>query len=446
MSLAACTAFYAQQRPLNSPINQKGIHQGSGDVITPTSGIDRPEDAGTRMHPFFKIYVPAGRAGQLGFAEEKVHPEGTPISGYYAETPQSLACLYGVTAWTAGCSPSTLPNTAHATGGSKAIAVVEAFDYPTALADLTKYSAEFGLPAPVGTGTHANFTTVYATGTNPGPDPACAADGGWNCWTPESALDVDMAHAMAPAAHIYLVEAAGETTAELYAAIAKAASLVAAAGGGEVSMSFGSPEFASETSLDSTFTGANVVFFAAAGDHEGVYYPSASPDVVSVGGTTISRNYSNGLDIEAEITWEDGGGGYSEYEKEPAFQDVVFGTGTDYTRAVPDVAAVGNPRTGVWIYDSYDNASPWNIVGGTSVAAPVFAGAVNAAGQFSVSTAAEHTLLYSNFFNDPVSGWGINGNLRDITYGSCGYYEGWYGVSGWDPCTGLGSPYGTAGK
>jgi len=55
-------------------------------------------------------------------------------------------------------------------------------------------------------------------------------------------------------------------------------------------------------------------------------------------------------------------------------------------------------------------------------------------------------LLYSNFFNDPVSGWGINGNLRDITYGSCGYYEGWYGVSGWDPCTGLGSPYGTAGK
>jgi len=104
---------------------------------------------------------------------------------------------------------------------------------------------------------------------------------------------------------------------------------------------------------------------------------------------------------------------------------------------------VGNPRTGVWVYESYENTYngalyPWNIFGGTSVAAPLWAGIVNHAGQFSASTAAEETLIYGNAKTASA--------FRDVTYGTCGYYEGWTAASGWDPCSGNGAPLGSAGK
>ncbi len=270
-----------------------------------------------------------------------------------------------------------------------------------------------------------------------------------------------MAHAMAPSAHIYLVEANSNGLNDQFAAVLKAGALVKAAGGGEVSMSFGGAEFCKtpntstcETYFDSAFNVANVVFFASTGDHHGVNYPSTSPNVVAVGGTTLSRDpYS--YDIESESAWEDSGGGYSLVEPEPAYQDVVFGASATYHRAVPDVAAEGNPRTGVWVYDSYLTPTGndsylgvnyWLIFGGTSVASPLWAGIVNNAGHFSASSTAEHTLLYADYFIDPITGAGLNENLRDVTAGSCGYYQGWFAVAGWDPCTGLGAPYGTAGK
>lgn len=440
LSLAACTALYAQQAE-NAPVPVKARHSGSGQVVTPLSSIQHPADLGRRAHTHFKIFVPPGRPeGSQGFPEEDITADNTPVNGYYAETPASLACLYGLVTWTTGCNPYSLPNTKVATGGSKAIAIVDAYDYPTALNDLQKYSTQFGLPVP----TSANFTVSWAT-TKPGPDPACASNGGWNCWEAEEALDIEMAHAMAPAAHIYLVEANSSSYSDLFAAETKAISLVAAAGGGEVSNSWGGGEFSTETSYDSKFVGTNVVVFASTGDSEGTEYPSTSPNVVAVGGTTLSRSPAT-LNIEDEIAWEDGGGGVSPYELRPSYQaGIVAIVGTH--RGVPDVAAIGNPRTGVWVYDSYENTydvngtptlEPWNIFGGTSVASPLWAGVVNHAGHFSASGAAEHTLLYANDQLDP--------NLRDITYGSCGYYEGWFAVAGWDFCTGLGVPYGSAGK
>ena len=383
------------------------------------------------------MLVPAGRPeGVVGFSEIESTREATqPVSGYFAETPASLACLYGLVSATSGCNPETL--TAVAAGGSKAIAIVDAYDYPTALADLTAYSKQFGLPAP----TPSTFTVAYPTATKPGPDPNCAYYGGWDCWASESALDIEMAHAAAPSAHIYLVEAKSNSNADLYAAVAKAVALVQAAGGGEVSMSWGGAEFSTEAKSDVTFTGANVVFFASSGDSEGTIYPAASPNVVAVGGTTISRNPSN-LNFEGETSWEDSGGGYSIYEPRPSFQSSISALVGSY-RGVPDVAAVGNPRSGVWVYNSYDNTSggslyAWNIIGGTSVAAPLWAGIVNHAGHFSASTAAEQTLIYANAKTAA--------NFRDVTYGTCGYYEGWSAVAGWDPCSGNGAPIGAAGK
>src|SRR5208337_1250024 len=103
-----------------------------------------------RARAHFKIFVPPGRPeGAVGFSEEEFSPDAIqPQNWGIAETPASLACLYGQFATTAGCNPVTLPTTKDAVGGSHAIAIVDAYDYPTAMNDLAKYSAQFGLPAP----------------------------------------------------------------------------------------------------------------------------------------------------------------------------------------------------------------------------------------------------------------------------------------------------------
>ena len=431
------SALLLAQSPLNAHLPSARRLAASGESVVPQSGRQRAEDLGLRARTLFKVWIPADRPeGVAGFSEEEFAPQATqPEAGNYAETPASLACVYGVVSADSSCNPLTLTTVAR--GGSRAIAVVDAYDYPTARHDLTAYSRQFGLPLP----TTANFTVAYQGKTKPQPDPNCAANGGWNCWAAEAALDIEMAHAMAPAAHLYLVEANSANTSDLFAAITKAAKLVEAAGGGEVSMSWGGGEFAAEAKYDATFTGKNVVFFASSGDSEGTLYPAVSPNVVAVGGTTLARDPTT-LNLEGELTWEDGGGGYSEYESRPAFQSKIAGL-VGVNRGVPDVSAVGNPRTGVWVYISYDNTYSgtlfaWNIFGGTSIAAPLWAGIVNNAGHFTASTAAEQSLIYANAGNSAA--------YRGITEGSCGFYEGWAAVAGWNPCTGNGAPLGAAGK
>jgi len=272
--LLSSMAALAQLPLSDEELSQQAARMGSGQIVIPHSGIHLSDDLGLRARTLYKILVPPGRPqGVVGFSVDEeaarlpisrgdlrwqtVAKSVQPIAGYYAETPESLACLYGLVAATAGCNPGTL--TVVATGGSKAIAIVDAYDYPTALADLTAYSKQFGLPAP----TSSTFTVAYPGKSKPSVDPECAEYGGWDCWATESALDIEMAHAAAPSAHIYLVEANSSDYSDLFAAVATAASLVKAAGGGEVSMSWGGGEFSSETQSDSTFTGTNVVFFAS---------------------------------------------------------------------------------------------------------------------------------------------------------------------------------------
>ena len=147
--------------------------------------------------------------------------EIAPGPSYFYETPASLGCVYRLTSVSSaqiGCNPTdaTLLNPS---GGAKAIAIVDAYDYPTALSDLQIFSAQFGLTAP----TTANFQVVYATGTQP------RADSGWGL---EAALDIEWAHAMAPQSKIYLVEAASNSFADLLTAVSVASNLVTQAGGG----------------------------------------------------------------------------------------------------------------------------------------------------------------------------------------------------------------------
>jgi subtilase family serine protease len=229
---------------------------------------------------------------------------------------------------------------------------------------------------------------------------------------------------------IYLVEAQSSYDSDLFCAVSVASALVKAAGGGEVSMSWGGEEFPGETAIDPLFTTSRVVYFAGTGDGPGVIYPSASPNVVAVGGTTLSINPVTGRFI-GENTWQETGGGVSAFEPRPGYQDgIAFLVGNK--RGAPDVVAEGNPYTGLWVADSLVlGPGTWYVVGGTSAATPLWAGIVNAAGNFATSTRAELQELYS--------GRGPYG-FTDITFGNCGPYMSNVATPGWDFCSGLGSP------
>jgi kumamolisin len=404
--LAASTACYAYAQ----------YAERGGEVIIPDSSTEAPENIGVKAHTNFRYFVPkAGKASEQFL--HQVAPDqsgGPPFPGYFYETPASLACIYQLVSPQSGCNPNTV--TANPAGGSHAIAIVDAYDYPTATSDLGVFSNQFGLPAP----TNANFQVVYASRQQPPVN----AD-----WNVEEALDIEWAHAMAPNANIYLVEAASNSYTDLMTAVSVANQLVAAAGGGEVSMSWGGSEFSSETlsNYDGLFTRPGVVYFAAAGDSPGVEWPSTSPNVVSVGGTSISRNSSTGL-FQQEVTWQSGGGGPSVYETRPSYQFAISTTvGTQ--RGTPDVAADANPSSGVWVYYS----PYWYILGGTSVATPVWAGIVNSARHFYTATE-EFWTLYADQGASPV------------TMGSCGPNQGYLAGGVWNFCTGLGSPLGGSGK
>jgi len=337
-----------------------------------------------------------------------------------------------------GCNPNVAslnPN-----GGSRAIAIVDAFDDPNAYADLATFSAQFG----VGAINPTSFIVVFAPkgGAKPGSCTGAASrppvdpTGGWEV---EESLDIEWAHAMAPEATLYLVEAQSNSYSDLFCAVTVASGLVQKAGGGEVSMSWGSFEFPAETFFDPVFTTTGVVYFASAGDSPGASYPSASPNVVSVAGTSVSRNPVTGAFI-GENVWQDGGGGPSAYEPRPVYQNGISSIVGSH-RGTPDIVADANPYTGAWVLDNFmppAGCSPqcWYIVGGTSLSAPMWAGIVNAAGSFSTSTNAELTKLYG----DPER------DFTDITLGSCGPYMGYFASADWDFCTGLGSPKSYKGK
>ena len=436
LSLASCMALNAQDAA-QAPIKRELPAHGAGHILVPLASTEQPGDAGVRMHTHFLVHVPPGHTdARPGFTVAEFPPNAIqPVTGEVSETPASLACLYGQVKATTGCNPTTL--TTVPTGGSKAVAIVDAYDDPHVLADLKVYSTQFGLPAPVSTGAKPNFTVVFQGATNPGPDPLCAGGNGTQCWGSETSLDVDMVHAMAPSAHIYLVEADSASNADLYASVAKAIGLVQAAGGGEVSMSWGQPEYPTEQSDDATFVGTGVVLFASSGDTPGTEFPSVSPNVVAVGGTSISRNPTTWA-FQKEITWDQDGDGFSQYEPRPSFQNGIQ-TAVGEWRGVPDVAAAANPYTAVWIYDSYQTAGfPWVQIGGTSESAPLWAGIVNASGHFRESSAAELGTIYDNAKTASA--------FRDITDGACEFSYGYLAAAGWDPCTGNGAPYGNAYK
>ncbi len=304
-------------------------------------------------------------------------------------------------------------------GGSATIVIVDAFDDPYALSDFNAFSAQFGLPQETSTSVTAStnrvLQVVYASGRKPRFNSG---------WSQEEDLDIEWAHAMAPHAKIVLVEAATNSSSNLYNADDKAATI---AGAEQCSNSWGGGEYSGETGSDLHFNHPGVTYFFATGDRGGAQdYPAASPNVVACGGTSLLLDGSNNR--SSETVWSGSGCGPSAYEPRPAYQNGVIGV-VGGARGIGDVAADSDPNTGVAVRWNGN----WYVFGGTSVATPVIAGIVNTSGSNRGGGVAENTFIYG----------GLGGpNFYDVTVGSAGSFSA---RVGYDFPTGVGAPKGTAG-
>jgi subtilase family serine protease len=321
--------------------------------------------------------------------------------------PQALAAAYHLT-W----SPTL--------GTGKTIAIVDAYNSPHLEGDLAWFDNNYGLPSC----TYANGC-LKKVNQNGATSPLPANNAGW---TVEINMDVQWAHAIAPGAHILLVEANSPSfgnfvTAEHYANQVSSAQYI--------SNSWGASEFFGEDSFDSTFTpkSGKAMFFAAGDDGLPAAYPSADPHVISVGGTTLTKS---GSTIN-ETVWSGGGGGCSAIETANSAQS-NFGeyaqAGCAGMRATPDLAAIADPTTGVYVYDSYPYQGKTGIwqVGGTSLASPVTA-----------AMAADRNFLlgFSNLYGSKYFWRDANAPLSNVTNGATCH-------TGYDLCTGRGSLNGLA--
>jgi subtilase family serine protease len=318
-------------------------------------------------------------------------------------------------------------------GAGQTIAIIDAFDDPNIESDLAVFTQQAGVsPCTTADGC---FTKAYASGRQPAPNVS---------WALETALDVEWAHAIAPAAKILLVEAADNNFVNLLSAV----NYAIAGGANVVSMSFGGPEFSQQTILDSTFQTSNVSFVASTGDSgAGVNYPAASPYVLAVGGTSPETNMAGAR--YGESAWSYSGGGQSLYELKPVPQ-LNFGlrAGTPF-RSVPDVAYIGDPVQGVAVYSTYYMGTTlsggWYQVGGTSAGAPQWAAILAIINSERVK-AGKRVLAASYSYGTldaiySLAGGEYNRYFYDVQSGANGYCgKPCIAGPGYDVVTGLGSP------
>jgi subtilase family serine protease len=255
-------------------------------------------------------------------------------------------------------------------GAGQTVVITTAFHAPTLEHDLAVFSSRFRLPqCTVDAGC---LKVVNQAGGSSYP----AVDAGWAL---ETSMDVEWVHAVAPGAAVVVVEATTNSFSNLFAAIDQASTR-----GHYISNSWGVPQAPVQGVFDHHFTDPGAIddtFFFGSGDAgtPGIY-PSASPYVVSVGGTTLKLRPDG--TFKTETGWSGSGGGCSPYSNAAAAQ-IAFReyarTGCSTTarqaRAFPDVSALGDPSTGAAVYDSTPLAgrSGWFVMGGTSLSGPIIA-------------------------------------------------------------------------
>jgi MBG domain (YGX type)/Bacterial Ig-like domain (group 3) len=361
-------------------------------------------------------------------------------AGTVAYTPNQIRDSFGI-------------NDLSLDGTGQTIAIVDAYDDPDIFQAVDVFDSQFGLTDSGPTlyaqyGPASSFLTVlnqYGQATSlPSTDPNGP---GTDNWEVEESLDVEWAHAIAPGAQIILVEANSQSLSDLMASVATAATQP---GVSVVSMSWGFAEgqavFASdEATYDSVFNVPGVAFVASTGDYGAAdpEYPAYSPNVVAVGGTSLTVNADNSYNSETGWGYYSdsagafigSGGGISLYEPEPVYQQGVQSTGY---RTTPDVSLVADPATGAWIADPYnlDPSNPFEVVGGTSLSAPAWAGLLALVNQG--RAAAGDSTLNSTSPTDTQQALYVlpQSDYNAITTGTNGYTAG----AGYNLVTGLGTP------
>ena len=323
---------------------------------------------------------------------------------------------------------------ANTDGSGQTIAIIElGGGYTTS--DLKAYFSGLGLKEP-------SVTAVAVDGAKntPGTD----AD-------VEVTLDIEVAGALAPAAKL-AVYFAPNTDQGFYNAIAQAAH-DATHKPTVMSISWGGPEndwsTQSRNAMQSALQDAvalGLTVIVAAGDNSytdgetgtiaHVDFPASSPYALACGGTKLVA--SNPTTITSEVVWNETtsnngatGGGVSTVFALPSWQasSKVPKTASGFVgRGVPDVAGDADPLTGYLIRAD----GKQGVIGGTSAVAPLWAALVARLNQaLGKNLGDPHAALYQ--LGEQA--------FRDITQGSNGLYQA---GKGWDACTGLGSPNGTA--
>jgi hypothetical protein len=344
----------------------------------------------------------------------------SPLGGL---TPQNLHAAYA------------LPSDTLA-GATQTIAVVDAYNDPTAEADLAVYDSTFGLPAC--TSANGCFRKLDQQGKT-SPLPATNGE-----WATEISLDVQMAHAICQNCKVLLVEGNNES----FESLADAVDAAVKAGATEISNSYGGAEEASDTSVNTAYNHPGIVITASSGDcgyrdeacgGAASNFPAGSPDVVAVGGTRLSESAGKWV----STAWEDAGSDCSTIFTAQSWQSGLSNysaTGCAGKRASSDVSANADPYSGVDVYDTTPSErgypTGWGVWGGTSESSPIVASEFGLAGG-AHSVSYPSATLYSNLGNakaltDVVSG--NNGKCSEASICTAG--------TGYDGPTGVGSPLG----
>ncbi len=293
-----------------------------------------------------------------------------------AYTPDQVRAAYGL--------PPIENLPASWSGAGQTIAIVIPYDDPNLVGDVQAFDTRFSI-SQFGSGGPSLNILNQAGQSTPLPD-----DDDTGSWADEEAMDVEWAHAMAPGTNIDVVEANSSAPTDILAAISCANGLK---GVSVVSMSFGifgggTYEEPYEVSYDQPyFSTAGITYVAATGDFGAgnLFYPAASPNVLAVGGTTLT------LDADGSYVGEDGwiesGGGRSLYEPQPSYQASVVPVSMSTiqgvaNRTVPDVSFDADELTGVAEANSFEGTkvntqgATWDIGDGTSLGAPCWAGLI----------------------------------------------------------------------
>ena len=339
-------------------------------------------------------------------------------------------------------------------GAGKTIVIIDAYSSPSLEGDLAKFDQLFGLPA-------ANLEQLA-------PDGVPAFDGSQVGWQGEITLDVEWAHAIAPAAKIKLVEARSSMDADILSATRYAINSNA---GDVISQSFGEAEscmdpalVAQQHALFAQAVKAGITLLASSGDQgsaqpscdgntfvQSASTPASDPAVTSVGGTRLVADGITGA-YQGESVWNEhpfesaGGGGFSSIYKTPSFQD---GSLHLPSRGVPDVsynAAIIGGVLAVFTPGGAGNAAVYRF-GGTSAGSPQWAGLIALADQaggsrlgsinpalYAISHASKR---YAADFHDVTDG--TNAYTYTTSTGQT-TVPGYDAATGWDPASGLGTP------